>query len=276
MHSRAPVSDRSIGAFRRRIYRFYNAQGRSLPWRETGDPYHVLVSEFMLQQTRVDRVIEKYPRFIAAFPDLPFLARAPFREVLHGWEGLGYNRRALFLKKSAETVVARYGGRIPSDPADLIALPGIGPATAASIAVFAFNAPLIFIETNVRTVFLHTFFPEGRGIMDSALLPLIGRALDRQNPARWYNALMDYGSMLKKKFGNPGRRSAHYSRQAPFPGSNRQIRGLILKLLNNAGGLSEAILIDRVGQCPEKVRRMIASLQREGFLREERGRYEIA
>jgi len=255
-----------IKSFRETIYSFFQENGRQLPWRFADDPYHVLVSEFMLQQTQVPRVLQKYDPFLAAFPSLGSLAAAPFPEVLSLWQGLGYNRRALALHRTAQRVVADFRGRVPDSVEILRSLPGIGNATAGAISAFAFGKPVVFIETNIRRVFIHFFFPAENRIVDADILPLIGQTLDHEQPRSWYYALMDYGSMLKSAEGNPNRRSAHYSRQSAFENSDRQIRGLILRTLLNRQALTVADLLQSVGRSPDRVEPLIARLIHEGFL----------
>ncbi len=221
----------TIKKFQELIYTHYKKYGRALPWRTDCDPYRIFISEVMLQQTQVARGLVKFPEFISIFPSCESLARASTTEVLRAWQGLGYNRRALYLKRAAEIIVRDHSGVIPRDIESLRQLPGIGPNTAASIAVFAYNSPQIFIETNIRTVFLHHFFRDQKNISDKQLMPLIKRMCDRKNPREWYWALMDYGTLLKKEQVNPSRRSQHYTKQSRFEGSVRQLRGQIIKLL---------------------------------------------
>ncbi len=210
------LSKAQISTFRREVLKYYRAHGRDFPWRRTDDPYNVLVSEVMLQQTQVGRVLAKWGPFVATFPDFASLAAAPLVDVLTSWRGLGYNRRALYLKEIACAVMERYAGRLPDSQDELVRLPGIGPNTAGAIIAFAFNRPAVFIETNIRSVFIHHFFPEQDSVRDAQILPLIKATLDRDNPRIWYWALMDYGVMLKETTGNPSRRSAHHARQSPF------------------------------------------------------------
>jgi len=271
-----PPTDEEIAAFQKRVSGFYEKHGRhDMPWRHTDDPYRILVSEIMLQQTQVGRVTEKYPEFIAAFPDFAALARAPQSEVVAAWQGMGYNRRAISLKKCAEKVVSEYGGRLPRDPTVLATFPGIGPATASSICAFAFNAPVVFIETNIRRVFIHSFFPDEICVDDRAILPLVARALDNNHPREWYWALMDYGTALKKTVPNPNRRSTAYVRQAPFEGSDRRIRGRILTMLVGRSGVFEKQILADLGEEPVRVQRILAALESEGFLVKNRGRYRL-
>ena len=252
--------------FRRRLYRFFHDRGRQLPWRAATDPYHILVSEIMLQQTQVERVALKYEPFIRAFPDVWSLARAPLREIMAAWQGLGYNRRALALQRIARRLAADFDGRLPDSVDTLRTFPGIGAATAGALAAFAFNQPVVFIETNICRVFLHCFFPGQSGVRDREILPLVDQTLDREQPRFWYSALMDYGTMLKRAAPNPNRRSAHHQRQAPFAGSDRQVRGLILKALLGSPALSVEEIVKAVGKDPERITGLIHTLKKEGFL----------
>ena len=265
-----------VQAFRQVIYSHYEEHGRTFPWRKTRNPYYILVSEVMLQQTQVDRVTEKYQQFIKSFPDISALARAPLKKVLKVWQGLGYNRRALALKKIAQIVTKQYNGKIPRTVAELIALPGIGPATASEILAFAFNRPTVFIETNIRSVFIHFFFPDRENVSDSEILPLVEKTLDRSHPRKWYYALMDYGVTLKKNHANPSRKSAHYNKQSPFNGSNRQVRGKILRFLTQHNYSSARALSQHLGLPLEKVRSNLLTLEHEGFIRRSGQRLTIA
>ena len=229
--TKPPLSATTVERFRARVYAHYRRHRRPLAWRATRDPYAILVSEVMLQQTQVSRVVRYYPRFLAHFPDPAALARASLRAVLEQWSGLGYNRRAQALQHAAQVVVRDHGGGIPADRAALQRLPGIGPATAGALLAFAFERPVVFIETNIRRVYLDRFFPSATTVPDRALLPLVACTLDRAHPRRWYYALMDYGAALGRRGPNPNRRSAHYTRQSPFAGSTRQLRGLVVRLL---------------------------------------------
>ena len=257
----------TIRSFRRKVYDHYRKQGRDLPWRKTDDPYHILVSEIMLQQTQVERVTGKYREFLRAFPNLASLARAPLARLLRIWSGMGYNRRALSLKRLAQQVVAGHQGKLPADPAELIKLPGIGPYTAGAVAAFAFNKPVVVMDTNIRRVFIHEFFQDKKGVRDVDILPLVEETLDRKHAGRWYNALMDFGAMLKSKEGNPNRRSAHYTRQSPFENSNRQVRGRILKALVGGEPLTGPQITKAVGMDREQVKKNLAQLGKEGFIK---------
>lgn len=260
-----------------RVWEHYDREGRDLPWRRTTDPYRVLVSEVMLQQTQVLRVVPKYEEFLEAFPTVEALASAPLEKLLGVWRGLGYNRRALNLKRAAETIVAEHGGRVPDTLEGLMALPGIGRATAAQVLAFAFDVGVPFIETNVRSVYLHEFFADAEGVPDAALLPLVAETIDHERPREWFWALMDYGTHLKATRENPSRRSAHHTRQSRFEGSNRQLRGRLLAALGEAGpgGRAADELSAVVGFEQERVDAALAALQAEGFVSAEDGRWRI-
>ena len=258
-----------VRAFRKKIYTYYRKHGRDLPWRKTRNPYHILVSEIMLQQTQVERVLEKYDQFIKAFPDFPSLARAPLRKLITIWQGMGYNRRALALRSLAQTLMNEHHGELPSDPENLITLPGVGRYTAGAVAAFAFNQPVLFIDTNIRRVFIHTFLHDRENIKDEDILPLIQQTIDVSDPRTWYNALMDYGAMLKREQANPNRRSAHYQRQSPFENSNRQIRGRILKALVEESPLTLSQITKKSGMDSERVKQNLVELANEGFIRKQ-------
>jgi A/G-specific adenine glycosylase len=271
----SPLTLSKIRSFQKKIYHYYDTQGRDLPWRKRVSPYRVLVSEIMLQQTQVDRVIEKYKEFLAAFPDFEALARTPLPKLLRIWSGMGYNRRALSLRKLAQVVVAEHKGRLPSDPDILVTLPGIGKYTAGAVSAFAFNKPVVFMDTNIRRVFIHEFLHDHRNIHDDELVPLIQQTLDTNEPRKWYNALMDYGSMLKLEHGNPNKKSAHYTRQSPFENSNRQVRGRIVKALVAGTQLTAAQIVKETGTDAERVKKNLDQLSREGFIVKKKDRYLI-
>ncbi len=262
------ISRISVSQFQKKIYAHYLKEKRSLPWRRTRNPYHILVSELMLQQTQVLRVIPKYRAFLKQFPNLKTLALLPTKEVLSAWSGLGYNRRALYLKRAAEAIVTLYKGQFPKAYEELIALPGIGPYTASAIMVFAYNEPLVVIETNIRAVFIHFFFPLSKKVPDSTLVPLIEKYMDRENPREWYNALMDYGAMLKRTLPNPARRSVHHVKQSAFSGSDRQVRGAIVKAYTRHPRFSKARLLHLVPYEKIRVENQYKKLVKEGFFKD--------
>lgn len=262
------VTPIQIKNFKRELSMWYK-KPRIFSWRETTDPYAILVSEIMLQQTQVSRVSIKFPEFLKTFPTITSLAEAPTSAVLKVWQGMGYNRRALMLKKTAGEVVEEYGGVIPKDPRLLIELPGIGPSTAGGIMSYAYNIPFTFIETNIRRVFIHHFFPKNTSVHDRDILVLVEKLMDRKNPRRWYTALMDYGTYLAQTIPNPNARSKHYNRQKPFKGSDREVRGAILKVL----GAKKSLTALPFPQ--EKIQKNLKNLIKEGFITKRGKTYAI-
>lgn len=204
---------------------------RDMPWRGDTRPYFVLVSELMLQQTQVDRVIPKFNAFIERFPDERVLADAPLADVLLLWNGLGYNRRAKYLHDAAKKIRDDFIGEFPKTYDALLRLPGVGPGTAGAIMTYAYNRAVPFIETNVRTVYFHHFFKEGDKVTDKQLQRLVDDTIDAKSPREFYWALMDYGSSLKRQGLGRLQQSHHYKKQPPLEGSVRQVRGMIIRLL---------------------------------------------
>lgn len=237
---------------------------RDMPWRQDTRPYYVLVSELMLQQTQVDRVIPKFEAFIRRFPDEKTLASASLADVLKLWSGLGYNRRAKFLHEAAKKIVADFNGVFPSSKDALLGLPGVGKGTAGAIAAYAFNQPVTFIETNVRTVYFQHFFADGDMVTDAQLIPLVEATLDREHPREFYWALMDYGSQLKRGGAGRIRQSRHYKKQSPLKGSVREVRGQIIKTLA-ADDISLEALRSRL-QADERFEPALAGLVADGLV----------
>jgi A/G-specific adenine glycosylase len=268
-------SGRGIVEFQQMVLSYYVKNGRKMPWRDTINPYHILVSEIMLQQTQVERVLKKFPEFIHIFPDFGALAAAPLADILAVWQGMGYNRRAIALQKCAILVMKNYRGHLPDKVETLETFPGIGRATAGSIAAFAFNKPVVFIETNIRRVFIHFFFPGSATVGDAEILPLVEQTLYRKNPRIWYWALMDLGTYLKNTVSNPNRRSSHYSRQSSFNGSDRKIRGHILKILLEEHFMEDLDFDVRLGEDPVRIRRILVTLESEGFIQRTVNGYQL-
>lgn len=266
-----------IHDFQNEVMEFYETKGRhDMEWRLRFDPYRIVVSEVMLQQTQVPRVAVMYPAFIEKFPDFASLAAAPQAELLAAWQGMGYNRRALNLQKLAVRVQEEFGGILPEDPKTLATLPGIGPATSCSIAAFAFNRPVVFIETNIRRVFIHNFFSDTAVVDDRDLFPLVEACLLPGRTREWYWALMDLGTALKTSVPNPNRRSRQYVKQSAFDGSDRQIRGALLRLLLNGDAEDAETLAKAAGASHDRVSRILEEMCREGFfVQEEGGAYRI-
>ena len=218
----------------------------------------------MLQQTQTSRVIPKYHEFISAFPDFLTLSKASLREVLLVWQGLGYNRRALALQRTAQRVVAQFDSELSDDPEILQQFPGIGYYTAAAIVSIAFNKPTVFVETNIRTVFVNYFFNESEDVPDCEILPLVETTLHRENPREWYYALFDYGSMLKGHRKVIRRVGEH--KQSHFRGSNREIRGQIIRLLITRKSISTRELIELLNLNGERLQHILLQLQHEGLV----------
>jgi A/G-specific adenine glycosylase len=234
----------------------------------------------MLQQTQVPRVMAKYDEWLKHFPTLQALAQAPLSDVLRQWQGLGYNRRALALRRTAEKIITEYDGRFPKKYEDILELPGIGPYTAGAVMAFAYNKPVPIIETNIRAVFIHFFFKDHAGIHDKELMPLIEGTLHMKNPREWYYALMDYGSMLKATMPNPSRRSVHHAKQSPFKGSNREIRSTILKIIaarsSSGADIENGLRALDIKAKPAQIAKNIEALANEGFIKNSGESYIIA
>lgn len=274
----------NISDFVDTVWNYYDAHGRhDLPWRKPDadgsfDPYKIMVSEIMLQQTQVGRVIPKYQEFLQQFPAVSALAKAPLADVLQAWSGLGYNRRAKFLWQAAQYVQHQCQGVFPRTVDELVALPGVGKNTAGAIATYAYQTAVPFIETNIRTVYIHHFFADHTDVSDAALLPYITQTLhergDDRSPREWYWALMDYGAFLKKQGVGQIDRSEHYKKQAPLKGSVREVRGLILKQLAKQD-LAEELLAERV-PADERFQAALDALVKEGLVERSANRLHLA
>lgn len=259
--------------FREHVWQYWRENGRQgLPWRDSPTPYSVVVSELMLQQTQVHRVVPKFREFVAQFPDFSTLASAPLSDVLIAWQGLGYNRRAKYLHELAKVVVVR--GGLPDTQDELVKLPGIGKNTAGAILAYAFDQPVVYIETNIRTVYLHHYFADRFDVDDKELLPIIERTLDRDEPRAWYSALMDYGTYLKKQGLGRNNASKHYKKQSKFEGSVRQMRGAILRAL--VSGPLTIKELRAVVKADERFDTTLASLLDEQIVIEQGGKYSFA
>lgn len=248
---------------------------RDMPWRRDTSPYAILVSELMLQQTQVPRVIPKYQAFMERFPTIAALAEAPLADVIREWQGLGYNRRAKYLHLAAQQVMRDFGGTMPSEYAELKKLPGIGPGTAGAIMTYAHDHPIAFIETNVRAVYFYHFFALRDDVRDSELLPIIEATLDYEHPREFYWALMDYGTQLKQN-GSMVRnnQSRHYKKQSAFGGSLRQVRGQIIAQLSKKD-MTGAELRDAL-QADERFEPAIDGVVRDGLITQTGDRFHLA
>ncbi len=245
---------------KRKILRFYHSFGRDLPWRKTDNPYHILVSEFMLQQTQVSRAIEHYEQFIKKLPDFESLAKVRTPLLLKLWSGLGYNSRALRLRAAARVIVKNHGGKFPEDADMLKKLPGIGEYTSAAILAFAFNKPVPVIDINIRRVLLHEFGIDN-SVSNEELSFIAQRMIPRGKSALWHNALMDYGAALPaeiKKLYPP------LTKQSKFRGSRREARGYILRILLKKKALSKQELLQMISHREKE--KIFAQLKAESFI----------
>lgn len=264
--------------FQETVWAYYAEHGRhDLPWRQPEadgnfDPYKVLVSEIMLQQTQVQRVIPKFQEFLIRFPSSADVATAPLSEVLILWSGLGYNRRAKFLWEATRLVETEFDGEYPKHVKDLMRLSGVGPNTAGAIAAYAFNQPTVFIETNIRTVYIHHFFDDETEVSDAALRPYIETTLSHEQPREWYWALMDYGTHLKQTIGNLNKLSVHYVKQSTFAGSRRQIRGQIIRELGQKPLSLQAL---QAAVTDERLESILDDLLQEEMIRKTGDRFTL-
>lgn len=277
--------------FRTRVFERGLDLYRNLPWRRTQNAYQIWISEVMLQQTQVSRVDGRWQKWLEHFPTVEALASASNVDVLNEWQGMGYNRRALALKQAAEIVTSEYSGAFPTEVSALKALPGIGPATAAGIRAFAYDLPGVYLETNVRTVFLHELMPDAIDVPDRVLIPLVEASCPAEpltingetcSPRSWYYALLDYGAYLKKTLPNPSRRSKTHTKQSRFEGSHRQKRAEVVRILLAA---PQGLSVDAVAQALNEtelsagrepvltafVQDLLEELARENFCHKENG-----
>lgn len=237
---------------------------RDMPWRDEPSPYYVLTSELMLQQTQVSRVIPKFEEFVCTFPTLERLSEASLSDVLVIWSGLGYNRRAKFLWQIALEVMLRFNGELPRTQKELVSLPGIGPNTAAAILNYAYETPTAYVETNIRTVYFHHFFEDQVEVSDKELLVLVEQTMDHEHPRQWFWALMDYGAQLKSTVGGRLDTSKHYKKQSPLAGSQREMRGRIIRTLTTQALTTESL--KRAVDADTRFERAIRDLEREDMV----------
>ncbi|MGZ4130698.1 MAG: A/G-specific adenine glycosylase [Actinomycetota bacterium] len=260
---------------RRALLEWYEPRREAYPWRRTSDPYAVLVSECMLQQTQAARVVPAFERFLAAFPTVQALAAARVAEVIDAWDGLGYNRRAVALHRAAEAVVAEHAGVVPGDPAALRSLPGVGPYTAAAVASIAFGVGVVAVDTNVMRVVSRVVRVEGDGAIGAAAAAW----LDGNDPGAWNQAVMDLGREVCRPVprcgacpilttccsaGSVSTRGRRASGE-PFDGSSRQLRGAVVTVLRHRRSLTLGSLANAVGRDLTSVARAVRALEADGL-----------
>lgn len=260
-----------IAKFRKIIFDWWQTHRRDLPWRRTHDPYKIFVSEVMLQQTQVLRVIPKYVEFTETYPTASSLAKAPVADVLRIWKGMGYNRRALYLKRAAEAVVNDYGGRFPKSEKELRKLPGLGTYTAAAILVFAYGENVALVDTNIRQIITHFFFHDKK--QKEKIIQEVADALVPAGKSwEWHQALMDYGALELKKV--PGA----VKKQKPFKDSDRFYRGRIIDRLRE-GNVRDFILLKELQHAYDKpeddLLRIVESLIKDGLVEREKGTLQL-
>lgn len=263
--------------FRNLVLTHYKQHARhDLPWRKTKNAYYILVSEVMLQQTQVARVLPLYKAFLDEFPDVKTLASAPLSRVLIRWQGLGYNRRAKMLHEAAKSVVHNHAGKMPRSVEVLETLPGVGHYTARAIAAFAYNEDVVFIETNLRTAVTHHFFPNKEKVDDKEILLILEKVYRSGTARDWYSALMDYGSFLKRSGIRINAKSKTYATQPTFKGSSREARGAVLQALSR-GAKNESFLTSILGPGRhEQVQAQLGKLLKEGLVQKKRTKYQLA
>lgn len=263
---------KKILELQRAVYTHHRAFGRhDLPWRIKQTPYRVFVSELMLQQTQVERVIPKFNAFMRRFPNFKKLGGATVGEVYALWAGLGYNRRAKFLRDSARIIAEVYGGKVPPVKEELRQLPGVGPYTAGAILSFSYGDPEPFVETNIRTAVMHHVFNRKKKVDDKEILGVLNLSKPPvgTEAKKWYAGMMDYGAYLKKTGVRTNRKSAHYTKQKAFKGSLREVRGALLKVLSTSSK-SEAQLF-KLEFPNARVREALLGLKKDGLIEKNSG-----
>ena len=272
----------NIAEFQSVILDWGRAHRRDMPWRRTCDPYRILVSEVMLQQTQVSRVLPKYLEFLGEFPTLTALADASRPRLLQVWNGLGYWRRALYLRSAARMLVDDYGGTFPRDARTLRKLPGVGPYTAGAVSCFAFGSAEPFLDTNIRRVYLQFFFPDEDDVPDARIMGVARDAVWTDDPREWHYALFDYGALaLRDKKIN--RRSSHYSKQSAFDGSFRSFRAKAVRyLLERPGNEARRTELEEflagelaTGESRYRAGEVLEALEVDGLFRREGDLYSL-
>lgn len=266
--------DRALGE----LYSVANCLYRDFPWRDTDDPWKILVSEVMLQQTQTARVVSKYLSWFERLPDIHACAQASKQEILSLWSSLGYNSRALRLQSCARIICDCCNGIVPQFRKELEKLPGIGAYTSGAICAFAYNEPCVFLETNIRTVLIYwlqqnpDYVLHENRIDDAVLESIVKKMVDAvQNKGlsirMFYYTLMDYGAHIKKVHGNFSIYSKKYTKQSSFKGSVREVRGAIIKVLCSSKSITYSEL--EVRYDPQNVVEAVTGLIAEGIIKKD-------
>jgi A/G-specific adenine glycosylase len=266
------MNGKAIGALQKKILSFYKEKSRTLPWRQTTNSYHILLSEVMLQQTQVDRVVAYYSRWTKKWPYVQDLANASRIDVLKEWSGLGYNNRAVNLHRAAQVIAEKYNGDVIAAVKDHKNVPGIGPYTAAAVQIFAQNADIITVDTNIRRILLHEFnLPKETS--DRELWQLANRCLPKGKSRDWHNALMDYGAtyLTSRKTG-----IAPKTRQSKFEGSDRQIRAKIVRELLKRSVIPVTELPAGADAEQLRVERILRKMEKDGLVKKNGASYQLA
>jgi len=284
---RRRANAQTIAKTQHRVLAWFDAQGRSLPWRATRDPYRTMVAEVMLQQTQTGRVAPAYHSFLQRFPTLSSLAHAPAMEVIQAWRGLGYNRRAVDLQRTAQAIDGEHGGVFPSSPAALKRLPGLGEYTSNAIACFSFDAQVPVVDTNVRRVLSRNALGRDPAeLSNERIAGLAAEWLPDGEAYRWNQALMDIGAMFCRSekplcskcplqsscaYRAKGRHKKAPVRatrpQEKYEGSRRQARGSIVDHLRRAArkGITVSELAKQMEGDPGALTELLVKLEKEGL-----------
>lgn len=264
------VSPERIQEFQKKVFSFYKKHGRELPWRQTTDPYKILTSELMLQQTQVNRVVPYYEKWIARWPTVGALASASRAEVLSAWMGLGYNTRAVNLHKAVQKIVTEFDGDVAEAMRQYNEIPGVGRYTSQAVLIFSTNADLVTVDTNIRRIFISEFHLS-QDISDRELWEYAEMCLPHGKSRQWHNALMDYGA-LHQTVKKTGIRSK--SPQSKFEGSNRQIRAAILRILlcdpSSFENIRRALGVEQM-----RLRKILGKMVDEELLTMHNKRYQV-
>ncbi len=256
------LSPSHIRSFQHNVFAYYKKYGRDLPWRKTTNPYYILLSEIMLQQTQVDRVIQYYHRWTTKWPHVVDLARADRREVLQEWMGLGYNNRAINIHKAAQKIIESYNGDVIAAMKNYKDIPGVGPYISHAVRIFSGNEDTVTVDTNIRRILIHEFHLHKK-ISDNELWDIAEHCLPKGKSRDWHNALMDYGATLltSRKTGIRPK-----TQQSPFEGSDRQIRAQIIRHLLNNVSVEFSEICSRFSIEKNRLDKIIYSLIKDGLV----------